>query len=406
MLPKTIIPTIALVASFAIGPVAPEAGNILFLAAGGVALALMWPEAKEQLGRPIIWMPLLGLVLIALAYGISAGLAGLAGLMYFVPVLAIWPLVTLLSSTNIRELGLLLGILALCGVSGAAVMAINEIQTTDTHRAGFSVANPIHFADVALMVGFLTLIGMAFLESRWRLLFLAGPPMAIIAVALSGTRGAVVAAVVMGSIAAASAIVLRLVSRRLVLGGLVGLVVIGAIGLALGVSQVPGIARIVGDIAEILTQGLPNDSSTDRRLQMFLGGFRAFMESPIVGHGPLAFTEVAISLSGARFRTPPHLHNDLIDMAASAGILGLFAYFLLVFAPVVEVLRSPPSAARSCAAILAFTLVGGFFTMGLTNAMFGILTVTSTFAAICVVVGMLADGRVAGDLPAAPSLER
>jgi O-antigen ligase len=396
-LPKTIIPAIALVASFAMGPVAPEAGNILFLIAGAAAIAFMWPEATEQLRRPIVWMPVLGLALIALAYGFSAGAEGLAGLMFFAPILAVWPLVTLLRGIDTREFGLLLGILALCGVSGAAVIAVNEIQTTDTHRAGFSVANPIHFADVALMVGFLALIGVAFAKSHWRLLFLAGPLMAVVAVALSGTRGAVAAFVVMLFIAATCAATMRLVPRRLVLSMLAAIIVMVAVALAFGGGHIPGIDRITSDVAEILTQGIPTDKSTDRRLQMYVGGMLAFLDSPIVGHGPLDFTGVAMMLADADFRTPPHLHNDIIDMVASAGILGLAAYFLMVLAPVIEVLRAPTSAIRPWAILLAFTSTGGFFVMGLTNAMFGILTVTTTFAAICVAVGVLADGRASSE---------
>ncbi|MHA6298286.1 O-antigen ligase family protein [Devosia sp. CAU 1758] len=395
--PKIIIPFIALTAVLAIGPVAPEAGNILFLVAGGTAIAFMWPGALRELVRPVAWMPLAGLALIAVAYTASAGVAGLSGLLYFTPMLAVWPLLAAFRGTDLGEHGLLLGILALCGASGAAIMALSEVQATGTVRAGAAIANPIHFADVALLVGFLGLIGMAFARSYWRILFVVAPIMSVIAVALSGTRGAVVAVMAMLLAFAVSIAAVQLVSRRLVLAGTVVLVAIGALALAVGGSQISGIERVLSDIAETLAHGAPTDNSTDVRLQMYLGGARAVLEAPIFGHGPLAFTAVADSLADMPFGNTPHLHNDIIDMAASGGILGLTTYFLMVLAPLVEAFRAPASAVRPWTIVLASTLVTGFFVMGLTNAMFGILTVTTSFAAVCVMIGMLGNSTVSSD---------
>ena len=217
---KSIVPLIALIAVLAMAPVAPEAGNTLFLAAGAIGLLLMWPEAIVQVRRPIVWMQLTGLGLVGVAYGVSAGIEGLVGLVYFAPLLAVWPLVTLLRESERSQVALLLGVLALCGASGAAIMAIFEVQATGTTRAGEMVANPIHFADVALLVGFAALVGVLAITSLWRFVFLLAPAMALIAVLLSGTRGAVVAFVAMLVIAAVTGAIVRLYSRRwwLILG--------------------------------------------------------------------------------------------------------------------------------------------------------------------------------------------
>ena len=80
---KSIVPLIALIAVLAMAPVAPEAGNTLFLAAGAIGLLLMWPEAIVQVRRPIVWMQLTGLGLVGVAYGVSAGIEGLVGLLPF-----------------------------------------------------------------------------------------------------------------------------------------------------------------------------------------------------------------------------------------------------------------------------------------------------------------------------------
>lgn len=387
---KSIVPAIAMIAVLAMAPVAPEAGNTLFLIAGGLGLALMWPNALAEFDRPIAWMPLLGLLLVGIAYGISAGGAGLAGLLYFSPLLAVWPLVTLMRHVDRAQFTMLLGVLALCGATGAALVAIYEVQATGATRAGLSVANPIHFADVALLVGFMALVGCVCTRSPWRWLFLLAPIMAIIAVLLSGTRGAIVAFVVMVCVAFVAPALFRLYPRRVVLVAGLALLAVVTIFLALGGTEISGVQRIFADISAILVSGAPTDEGTTLRFQMYQGALRAFLESPIVGHGPLAFTAVADSLADTSFGGAPHLHNDLADMAASAGILGLLAYLLFVLAPMVEILRAPRTPRKSAAIVLVATWTAGFLVVGITNATFGILTVTVSFAAICVISGFLA----------------
>jgi O-antigen ligase len=358
---------LALIATLAMSPVAPEAGNVIFLALGGLSAALMFARAREQLRRPIVWMPLLGLALIAVAYVIGAkSFEGLIGLAFFSPLFVIWPLLTAAEEMKSDNSSGLIAMLALAGVAGAAVIAVLEVVATGTVRAGGGVANPIHFADVALLVGFLACAGLVGKFARWRFLFLLGPVFATIAVVLSGTRGAVVAIAAMLFVAAMGLVVLRLISVKKALIALVVLVVGGAVALLLGASQLSAI-----------------------RLQMISGGIKAFLQAPIFGHGPLGFANLANELSDLPPGTWPHLHNDLADFAASAGIAGLVAYALFLLAPIVEVVRSPSSAAKPAILVLVSTLVVGFFVMGLTNAMFGILTVTVSYAVICVVIGIL-----------------
>jgi O-antigen ligase len=157
----------------------------------------------------------------------------------------------------------------------------------------------------------------------------------------------------------------------------------------MGASQLSGVQRVLSDLVSTFTVGMPQDGSTSERLQMYQGGFRAFLDSPIFGHGPLSFMTVARELG--EFEGYEHLHNDLADFAASAGALGLIAYGLFLAAPIVEVLRAPSSWSRPRLLVLVSTLIAGYFTMGLTNAMFGILSLTTYYAAICLITGVLVD---------------
>lgn len=386
----TTLVLVALASVLSVAPVAPEAGNVIFLALGAVCIPLVFGRGIGQFRRPVVWMPLLGLLLIAVAYGLgSASITGLIGLAYFAPVVAILPLLSSAKDTNELSLPRFIGCASLAGVAAAAAVAVVEFVFTGQRRAGMSVANPIHFADVALLVGFLACAGMIAVKGQARYIFIAGPLFASVAVILSGTRGAVVAAVAMSMIAGVMLLALRLISMRSVLLAMALVLVAGLIAALLGAGNLSGIARVATDIAEILRTGMPTDGSTDIRLGMIRGGREAFFQAPIFGHGPLAFVNLANDLSGFPPGNWPHLHNDLADFAASAGVLGLTAYVLFILAPIAEVISMPKIVTKAQIFVLVSTLMGGFFLMGLTNAMFGILTVTTIYAAICVITGIL-----------------
>jgi O-antigen ligase len=386
---KNAIPAICLVAALAMAPVAPEASNFLFLIAGAAGMLTIWPDAIAEFRRPVVWMPLTGLTLIGVAYILSSGLSGLEGLLYFSPLLVILPLVTLLRGVPLGPLSFVVGLLAFCGVAGAAVMAIFEVLETGTPRAGEMVANPIHFADVALLVGFVCPIGVVASRNWRQVFFLVAPFVSLIPVFLSGTRGAIVAMAGMLIVSATTAALVRLISPKLVLLISLGLIVIATLALPFGADQVSGVQRVAVDIASILTHGVPTDVSTDLRFQMFQGGWLALLESPFFGHGPRHFASVANSLVQGTFADTPHLHSDPVNLIASAGAMGLVAYGLILLAPIVEALTMSKGRQRSWATLLATTFISGFFVMGLTNAMFGILTITVTFAAFCAIVGFL-----------------
>ncbi len=379
----------SLVAALAMAPVAPEAGNILFLAAGAVAILLLRRVDVHVIGRPSVWMSLLGLVLLGLAYALASGAPGLAGLMFVVPLAATTLLIAAAQRSDLQPS--LVGLLALCGVAGSAAIAIAEFATTGTQRVGIWVANPIHFADLSLSVAFLALIATLLGRGPDRWLFVVTPLLAAVAVLLSGTRGAVVALAIMGGTALITSVAVRMISLRNLAVGLVVLAIVLPAAWFAGVGQTSGVQRVLADVADVFRTGLPTDESTVLRLQMYEGGLNAFLASPLFGHGPFAFVEAAASRASTPFEGAPHLHNDLADFAASGGILGLAAYMLFLLAPLVEALKAPNTSRRAGLVVVSATLAVGYFVMGLTNAMFGILNLTVFYAVATLVVALLAQ---------------
>ena len=367
---------IALISALTIAPIAPEIGNVGFLSASIVALFLLSPR---EIFRPIVWMPVAGVAIVAIAYiAATRSIVGAYGALYFAPLLAIWPIISLGKSVRFDGAGT--GLMCLCGVAGTALVALIEQATTDTIRAGESVANPIHFADTALFVGFFCLIGLFYSTSRYRYLYLLGPAICIATLLLSGTRGALVAFAVMSLVGILAAAFSGFITRRLVISSIVLLSLAAAAAVARGVKQTSGVQRFMP------ASGMIADKSSIERLEMYEGALRAFLDAPIFGHGPFDYVAAAASRADHPFAAP-HLHSDMADFAASGGIFGLVAYFLFLLAPIVEVLRSPPSANRRAVIAFTATLTSGFFVMGLTNAMFGILTLTVLYSTFSAVIG-------------------
>lgn len=400
--PRTALTAFALVAVLALAPVAPEAANVLFLISGIVGLGFLVRTGGAAIRRPVVWMPLLALLLIAVAYVIGSGsVDGLIGLAYFAPVLAIYPLVAAGDEPGFEAVDLV-GVLGLASVAGATVMVSIEVAETGTSRAGEIIANPIHFADVALLIGFIACAGMPRPGGKWRFIYALAPIFASVAVVLSGSRGPMVAVAVMVGVAGLVALFTRLVSLKWAVGAVVAVIVLGIVGAFAGVQQLSGVQRVLADISDVLRVGVPTDASTGIRLQMLMGGWKAFLEAPVFGHGPLDFVSVANGLAAVPFGEAPHLHSDPADFAASGGLIGLLAYLLLLAAPVVEVLRLPRGMARAQLMVLVSALVAGYFVMGLTNAMFGILNVTTCYAAVCLVTGLLASSVSRANQTVAP----
>lgn len=160
--------------------------------------------------RTAIWMPQAGLVcFLAATYGIGTGTPqGRLGIFYFAPFLATWPLLSLSRSADVPKLWQL-GAMALAGAAGAAAMAVGELLSSGTTRAGETVADPIHFADLALGAGFLALIGSVYTKGAGRWIYLLAPAAATLAILLSGTRGAVIALLVMVGTSFISALVIH-----------------------------------------------------------------------------------------------------------------------------------------------------------------------------------------------------
>lgn len=372
----------ALTAGLVLPTIAPATANIAVIALMVLAVPLCWRSPwRAILRQPGVLLPLLGGIVLLLAFAITARSAmHLVAVLYFAPLYLVGPLVALFDRLRARDMPAVIGGLAFAGSVGAAAVACYDAFALGLPRAGISVNNPIHFADLALMLGFVSLTGLFGRLGRVRMIFVLGPVLAMVAVILSGSRGPMLASAALLITVLVLWLFWRLPRRHAWLaagGGAVAVVAVLAVLLQTGL--VHHVAAL-GDIATLLQTGAAPDSSTSQRLIMYQSAYDAFLASPIYGHGLIDFIAITAGYApqGVVFPAYEHLHNDIADFSVVGGIMGLCAYAMFIAAPLASGLRAAHN--RRAALMLGATLSIGYLTMGLTNAMLGVLSQTVLFS--------------------------
>lgn len=369
----------------------PELANISVIVAQVLALGIcFFTRSWADLRRPAAALPLIAAALLLFAFGITAtSPLHIASILVFAPLFLIGPLITVFSRTSFRIGPGMIGTLAAIGAALAMLVAIYDAFVLHSTRAGGIVANPIHFADVAVALGFLSLVAL-FSKAPWKWAAVAGAAFALVTIALSGSRGAIVTIIPVAMLAFALAAIWGGLNRRAWLAlGAIAVLAVGAFAFAVQSSWSP-VTRVIDTLVSVVETGTTEDASDNQRMLMYRGAYNAFLESPFYGHGMIGFAKIAADTLPPELNAPvyDHLHNDIADFAVTGGILGIIAYFCILLAPVIEAFQSK-GPARKAAQLAAITLSSAYFLMGLTNATFGILMLTVTFAVAAAAIAHL-----------------
>ncbi|WIY52912.1 O-antigen ligase family protein [Devosia sp. YIM 151766] len=301
--------------------------------------------ARQHMWRPESAAYLLAFLLLLVAFALSAqDLSDMQYIGNFIFFLMFIPAIATFSTVARPQASFLFAAFALAGAAVSLAVAIYEVRVLGIGRAvGFlNLTNP--FAMASVMLGFLSLMGLFARKGVWRFLFLLGPVFAAGATTLAGTRNAMVMM--------AFLVVLSAGFWAAMLQGRHRFYFLAACA-ALGATLVALVALLSGQVralsafqalATFANQGQAIDFSTEIRLNLYYGGLRAFLESPIYGHGWWHHVEAArpymselVQQNTVRWS---HLHNDYVNFSALAGILGLGAYLLYMAIPVAGAIKS------------------------------------------------------------------
>jgi O-antigen ligase len=293
--------------------------------------------------------------------------------------------------------------LALAGTVVAFMSALIGTFVFNWSRAESPIFGAILLANTAYLLGFLSLLGViARGERSW--LYTLGPVLGIVVIALTGSRGPLLAVIPLTFVAA------WFIGRELklrpliVLAGLVGYLAVSA----LIIFAVPSrSATVVGAIGQVLEDPLragpdggilpgvetsaAGDTSTNIRMALYVAGYEAFLERPTFGYGwarlmssaqphlPPGYERYAIAL--------PQLHNDIVNFAVAAGVAGIALYILLLLTPLVAVAVQPRDSQWMVRLFGVLVLTIAYACDGLTDLMFGFEFHSAFFVVITAILG-------------------
>ena len=395
---------LCVLAALLTSPAFPEVGNSIIVLSMIISVLLVatWPNLRRSLPPRYVWLALpaaAALLLVALAFTTKQP-DNLLVLLVLSPIWMSIALAALFSASPNRIGPTAVATMALGGVLVATGITGYDALVRGLGRAGELTLNPIHMGDLALMLGFVALVGFFDGRERWRTLFLVGPVLAIVAVYWTGSRGPLVAAVFLVVLSYLYALSLMERKSRMIWAavGCLGAVTVVAIGIySDALSQIRGLDHVW----TLLTTGSTENRSLGTRIAMYQGAIEAFGASPLFGYGSLDFVSVVAQLStNSRVNDFDHLHSDLADFAVIGGVLGLACYLLIIATPLVAGLRSAERN-RPAAFYLGLVTTVGYATMGLTNAVLGILVLTSLYG---VLLALLLSWSTANKL--APQFDR
>lgn len=281
--------------------------------------------------------------------------------------------------------GVLLARFCVAGAMVALAATGWDVVVNHSDRAMGLVGNPNLVPRMALPLGFIALVGIWLDTGPRRWLYVLAPVAALLATYFSGSRGGALAIPVMGLVALI--FLWRAPStRRLAMGGL------AAATLALlALSLVSGGAVLgrFGTIVEVTwtsftTGSAGGDSAVQERLDMYAAGWQGFQMRPWIGWGWAHLGDVAAMLDPDHFAkeagTGFMFHNDWINFAVAAGVVGLACLVVLLAAPVIGALASTRDRHFPVRLYGALVLSLGFLVFGLTDSTLGYDAPTTLYA--------------------------
>lgn len=303
------------------------------------------------------------------------------------PVLLAPALAMLLEETPEFVTPMAIALLCCAGAAAALIIASHEVFVIGRKRVEL-VNNPIHFGGLALMPGFLSLIGLFASRSQWRFLFLFGPLFSAGAVILAGTSGPILSLVILSLVIAPLLAIwfwrengFRIAAVITMFGLAGGLMTVTPQLLNKGVDGIVDVVELLVDRPHSIAEAQVS-TSTKERLQFYQASYQAFSDAPIFGHGSGHLGDAVdkyIPEDYEKLRNPQHMHSDIADFAVIGGLFGLMAYVSFLAAPLLTPFMTTDTQTRRMLWVGALVLSGGYFCLGLTNAVFGMLPQTALY---------------------------
>jgi O-antigen ligase len=288
--------------------------------------------------------------------------------------------------------------LAALGVVVALAVALFQLYVIGVPRADNILFGAILLANTAILLGFLSLIGVM-TEGPYRWAYLAMPVVGLAVAGLTGSRGPLLAVIPLMLVAAIFMARYFRIKAWIVGLAAIGLVAIGGL-LVWGMqSRALTAFSAIGEVLAGRDFSAIVDETTRYRLDMYWAGYQAFLQQPVFGHGWARLMSSAYPFLPAD-KTPyaslPQLHNDVVNFAVAAGVVGIVAYLVMLAAPLVGILRTPRDSQFPVRLYGGVVLIAAYVFDGLTDLMLGFEFHTAIYACLAaILIGYCRDERSA-----------
>lgn len=294
------------------------------------------------------------------------------------------------------------------GGLAATLVTLPYLREWGMDRFGSYFLNAIHFGDIALIFGVMSLLSIHWPRRDKPLvvaLKLVGTAAGLFASLLTGSRGGwialpLLAVLVLGYRFRANSWKSKLTTAILLVA----------------VAVVPYfVSSFVRDRVDSVTANLRGythgnrDTSVGIRLQLWEAGLGEFVQTPWIGVGGNGYKMAMPRLQSEGKLTPlaavageGEMHNQMIAYAVDYGVVGWLALMLAYLGPIVLFHRGmrSDSSVRKRAAMLGLCFVAAFWTFGLTVETFNLKSTVSTYAAIIAILAALVTTPRSGTVPA------
>ena len=303
----------------------------------------------------------------------------------FIAFLAYVPLATLLGRAAAPSNTQMVARLALAGTALGCAISLVEVYGFGAARAGLYITDTIRLGNTAVLLGFLSLIGLAANRGSSRWLYLFGPVLALIVALLTGARGAMFAIPVL-----ALGSVFLIVRNKWIAAGFGSIWAVGLVGAGLtGVFDNSRLDALIAVFRELAAGTPVTDEAMRIRIELYEAGWQAFQQSPWFGHGwarLMRSVEPFLADADKAHAGLPHLHNEVLNFAVFGGVAGVAIYLMLIAVPVVIALRSPRDGQYRARLAGAGILTLAYIVMGLPDTMLSFDLHTALYVALVAIL--------------------
>jgi O-antigen ligase len=284
-----------------------------------------------------------------------------------------------------------------------AIAAFVAVMLTDPnirYNASTSYMNHIHLGDLALMLGFLSLCSLNWIQEdrlMLKVLKMTGLIAGLAVSILSSARGGWIAIPIFVAVFVHFRTKGKLLNKIAL--AMLLIVVISLLGYLLVEPIRQRLWMIYSDLALFVAGNA--DTSIGIRFQLWKAAFHLIAENPVFGVGADGFGSAMDALSTSGYITPTaayygkgEVHSEILAQTVRFGIFGLLSILAIYFVPFFLFLRAAKSGTRQQkgAAMMGMCLTLGFLVFGLTVETFN-LKMTAAFYSLTVAVLLAAATR-------------